>query len=119
TAKSAYFYIVGTKDTCALKTKDSCDGRTDGFYCSVVNAYSGINCNGGQDLHVERLRQLSHPVLRQTARARLPASAEHHDLRRPTSLELPQRADHGHERTHRCVLVEHHHVRGRALEGVD
>jgi hypothetical protein len=48
TAKSDQNYLVGNKDTCSIKTKDSCDGRTDGFYCSVENTYSGIVCKGGQ-----------------------------------------------------------------------
>lgn len=47
-AKSEQKYLVGDKETCALKTKDSCDGRTDGFYCSVENTYSGIVCKDGQ-----------------------------------------------------------------------
>lgn len=48
TAKSEEKYLVGDKQTCELKTKDSCVGRTDGFYCSVESTYSGIVCKGGQ-----------------------------------------------------------------------
>lgn len=48
TAKSDELYLVGNKDTCSIKTKDSCEGRTDGFYCSVENTYAGIVCKGGQ-----------------------------------------------------------------------
>ena len=48
TAKSDPKYLVGDKQTCELKTKDSCDGRTDGFYCSVVDTFAGIYCKDGQ-----------------------------------------------------------------------
>lgn len=46
--KSDPKYLIGDAQTCALKQKDSCNGRTDGFYCSVENPYSGIVCQGGQ-----------------------------------------------------------------------
>jgi hypothetical protein len=45
-------YLVGSEKTCeapeAPPSQDSCEGKSDGFHCSEVNAYGGIVCQGGQ-----------------------------------------------------------------------
>ena len=43
-------YIIGNDSTRDVKQVDSCQGKTDGFHCSEVAAYSGIVCEGGQIL---------------------------------------------------------------------
>lgn len=41
-------YLAGDEKTCDLPSVDSCAGKSDGFHCSEVAAYSGIVCQGGQ-----------------------------------------------------------------------
>jgi len=47
TLKSEEKFLLGKKETCELKTEDSCNGRSDGFYCSVKNTWTGIVCDNG------------------------------------------------------------------------
>ncbi|MBX3233824.1 MAG: hypothetical protein KIT84_08845 [Labilithrix sp.] len=37
-------YFLGNKDTCELKQEDSCAGRSDGFYCSTKEPWTGFYC---------------------------------------------------------------------------
>lgn len=45
-------YLVGSEKSCEAPepppSQDSCEGKSDGFHCSEVNAYGGIVCQGGQ-----------------------------------------------------------------------
>lgn len=43
-------YLAGDANSCNAPSVDSCAGKTDGFHCSEVNAFSGIVCQNGQIL---------------------------------------------------------------------
>ena len=45
--KSKPAYIFGDANTCDVQSKDSCQGKKDGFYCSQLESYSGYYCQGG------------------------------------------------------------------------
>lgn len=45
--KSDPAYFVGNASSCNVQSKDSCDGKADGFYCSELVSYSGYYCEGG------------------------------------------------------------------------
>jgi hypothetical protein len=45
--KSKPAYFVGDANTCNVQSKDSCQGKADGFYCSQLESYSGYYCQGG------------------------------------------------------------------------
>ncbi len=45
--KSKPAYIFGDANTCNVQSKDSCQGKNDGFYCSELVSYSGYYCKGG------------------------------------------------------------------------
>jgi hypothetical protein len=40
-------YVIGDASTCSGKTVDSCAGRKDGLFCSEVQSWLGIICEGG------------------------------------------------------------------------
>ncbi|MFO0742806.1 MAG: hypothetical protein U0270_43430 [Labilithrix sp.] len=43
-------YLAGDEKTCEAPLYDSCSGKSDGFHCSEVDAFSGIVCKNGQIL---------------------------------------------------------------------
>jgi hypothetical protein len=45
--KSNPAYFVGSAKTCNVMSADTCEGRSDGFYCSQLVSYSGYYCVGG------------------------------------------------------------------------